>query len=87
MPCGREPSESPPLRPVERGVVNDVFLAVLTRAMADFLPRRSSKGASTQLALGTIVDTRGDAGEDLSESLGTFLGYFVAVWPAIGASA
>jgi hypothetical protein len=27
--------------------------------------------------LGNIVDTRGDAGEDLSESLGTFLGYFV----------
>lgn len=29
------------------------------------------------LALGNIVDTRGDASEDLSESLGTFLGYFV----------
>ena len=57
--------------------VNDVFLAVLARAMADFLPRRSSKAGVPQMALGTIVDTRGDAGEDLSESLGTFLGYFV----------
>jgi hypothetical protein len=57
--------------------VNDVFLAILTRAMANFLPRRSSKGGEAPLALGNIVDTRGDAGEDLSESLGTFLGYFV----------
>ncbi len=57
--------------------VNDVFLAVLARAMADFLPRRSCKAGAAPMALGTIVDTRGDAGEDLSESLGTFLGYFV----------
>jgi hypothetical protein len=57
--------------------VNDVFLAVLARAMADFLPRRSSKAGAPHMALGSIVDTRGDAGQDLSESLGTFLGYFV----------
>jgi NRPS condensation-like uncharacterized protein len=57
--------------------VNDVFLAVLARALADFLPRRSAKAGASQMALGSIVDTRGDAGEDLSESLGTFLGYFV----------
>ncbi len=58
--------------------VNDVFLAVLARAMAEFLPRRSAKSGARHMALGTIVDTRGDASEDLSESLGTFLGYFVA---------
>jgi hypothetical protein len=57
--------------------VNDVFLAVLARALANFLPRRAAKAGARHMALGTIVDTRGDAGEDLSESLGTFLGYFV----------
>jgi len=29
------------------------------------------------VALGTIVDTRGDAGEDLSESLGAYLAYYL----------
>ena len=55
--------------------VHDVFLAVLGSVMADFLPRRASKGGA--IALGTIVNTRADADEDLSETLGTFLGYYV----------
>ena len=57
--------------------VNDVFLAALCRAMAPFLPRRSSKAGSHDMTLGTIVDTRADASEDLGESLGTFLGYYL----------
>ena len=54
--------------------VHDVVLAALGRAMAQFLPRRS-KGKD--LSLGTIVDTRGDAQADLSNSLGAFLGYYL----------
>jgi hypothetical protein len=57
--------------------VNDVFLAALCRALAPFLPKRVSMAKSRTLALGTIVDTRADANEDLSETLGTFLGYYL----------
>jgi len=55
--------------------VHDVFLAVLGGVMTDFLPRRAAKGGA--VALGTIVDARPDAVEDLSETLGTFLGYYI----------
>jgi hypothetical protein len=57
--------------------VNDVFLASLCRAMAPFLPKRFYRASDREMAMGTIVDTRGDAHDDLSESLGTFLGYYV----------
>ncbi len=57
--------------------VNDVFLAAMSRAMAAFLPKRSTRAGTRGMALGTIVDTRGDAGADLSETLGAFLGYYV----------
>jgi hypothetical protein len=57
--------------------VHDVFLAALGRAVAEFLPRRSKRGDARELALGTIVDTRGDAAVDLSESLGAFLAYYL----------
>jgi hypothetical protein len=57
--------------------VNDVFLAALCRAMAPFLPRRFSKAGARDMTLGTIVDTRADASEDLGQSLGTFLGYYL----------
>jgi hypothetical protein len=57
--------------------VNDVFLAALGRAMRCFLPRRRSRNGAGNMVMGTIVDTRADAAEDLSESLGTFLGYYV----------
>ena len=57
--------------------VHDVVLAALARAMAEHLPRKSLSGKGRQLALGSIVDTRPDARDDLSESLGTFLGYYV----------
>jgi NRPS condensation-like uncharacterized protein len=57
--------------------VNDLFLAALGRAIRPFLPRRHCKNGRRKIAIGTIVDTRADATEDLSESLGTFLGYYV----------
>ena len=57
--------------------VNNVFLAALCRAMAPFLPKRCGKAKSRVLTLGTIVDMRPDANEDLSETLGTFLGYYL----------
>ena len=57
--------------------VNDVILAALGRAMTEFLPCRSIRKQQA-ISLGTIVDVRGDAREDLSDSMGTFLGYFLA---------
>jgi NRPS condensation-like uncharacterized protein len=54
--------------------VHDVLLAALARAMLDVLPRRVCK-ANRELALSSIVDTRGDADADLNESLGMFLAY------------
>jgi hypothetical protein len=57
--------------------VNDVFLAVLGRAMIPFLPKRIARGSGRDLAMGSIVDMRPDAERDLTETLGTFLGYYV----------
>jgi hypothetical protein len=54
--------------------VHDVFLAALGRAMAQVMPAR---GRPRGLALGSIVDTRGVAEEDLSNTLGAFLGYYL----------
>jgi hypothetical protein len=44
--------------------------------MAEFLPRRAVR-QQQRLSLGTIVDTRAEAQEDLSDSLGAFLGYYL----------
>ena len=54
--------------------VHDVFLAALGRALAKVMPPR---GRQHGLALGSIVDTRSIADEDLSHSLGAFLGYYL----------
>jgi hypothetical protein len=56
--------------------VNDLFLAALCRAMVPYLPKRASRKGPRRLNLGTIVDTRSDARDDLGETLGTFLGYY-----------
>jgi hypothetical protein len=56
--------------------VHDVILAALGRAMAEYLPCRAARRQQS-MALGTIVDTRGEAEEDLSDSMGAFLGYFL----------
>jgi hypothetical protein len=54
--------------------VNDVFLAAFGRALAEVMP---SRGRRHGLALGSIVDTRSIADEDLSQSMGAFLGYYL----------
>jgi len=54
--------------------VNDVLLAAFGRALAEVMP---SRGRKNGLALGSIVDTRGIADEDLSRALGAFLGYYL----------
>ncbi|NCC95038.1 MAG: hypothetical protein EOM10_17520 [Opitutae bacterium] len=53
------------------------MLAAMARAMASHLPRRLSRGRARDLALGTIVDTRLDAVDDVRGSLGAFLAYHV----------
>jgi hypothetical protein len=57
--------------------VHDVILAALARALAPHLPRRASRGGRGKLSLGTIVDTRPDSEQDLAQSLGTYLAYFL----------
>ena len=54
--------------------VHDVILAALGRAMAQSMP---SRGKDRELALGSIVDTRAVAEEDLSRTFGTFLSYYM----------
>jgi hypothetical protein len=57
--------------------VHDVLLAAMARSLARVLPRRTRRGCQPEIALGTIVNTRADAVEDLGESLGAFLSNFV----------
>ena len=57
--------------------VHDVFLAALARSLARVLPRRNRHGGQPEIALGTIVNTRPYAVEDLGESLGAYLSNFV----------
>ena len=54
--------------------VNDVLLAAFGRALAEVMPARGRKNG---LALGSIVDTRSIADEDLSHAMGAFLGYYL----------
>ena len=52
--------------------VHDVFLAALGKALAEIMPAR---GREHGLALGSIVDLRQLADEELGEAWGAFLGY------------
>ena len=54
--------------------VHDVLLAAFGRALAEVMP---SRGRRNGLALGSIVDTRSIADEDLSHAMGAFLGYYL----------
>jgi hypothetical protein len=54
--------------------VHDVLLAAFGRALAEVMP---SRGRQRGLALGSIVDTRSIADEDLGRSMGAFLGYYL----------
>ena len=57
--------------------VHDVILAALGRALAEHLPRRVVRRRQA-MTLGTIVNARAEAKEDLDASLGAFLGYYLA---------
>jgi hypothetical protein len=54
--------------------VHDVLLAAFGRALAEVMP---SRGRQNGLALGSIVDTRSIADDDLSQAMGAFLGYYL----------
>ena len=54
--------------------VHDVLLAAFGRALAEVMPTR---GRRHGLALGSVVDTRSIADEDLSQAMGAFLGYYL----------
>jgi hypothetical protein len=54
--------------------VHDVLLAAFGRALAEVMP---SRGRRHGVALGSIVDTRSIAEEDLRNTMGAFLGYFL----------
>jgi hypothetical protein len=51
--------------------LNDVLLAAFGRALAEAMPARNLR---QRLAVGSIVDTRSIADEDVSRALGAFLG-------------
>jgi NRPS condensation-like uncharacterized protein len=88
--CGRDMTVSFELHPTAPGTparllqfarslnatVQDVILAALSRAMMAALPRRAVY-RNRDLAMASMVDTRADAQQDLSESLGLFLAYYV----------
>jgi len=56
--------------------VHDVILAATARALARELPEDLVR-RRPELAIGSIVSTRQDAKEDLSETLGVFLGFLL----------
>lgn len=58
----------------QQATVHDVLLAALGLAMVQHLPAR---GQQQGLALGSIVDTRGAAEAELSQTMGVFLGYYL----------
>jgi hypothetical protein len=71
------PGTVPRLRHFARSLgatVHDVILAALGRAMAQFMP---SRGRDRDLALGSIVDTRALAEQDMTHAFGSFLGYYL----------
>lgn len=82
--CTTEPGSVERLRQFARShgaTVHDVILAALSRAIAEHLPRRAVAGGKGSMAMGTIVDIRGDAEADLGESLGAFLSYYTVHYP------
>ena len=73
--CSGTPARLHSFARAHQATVHDVMLAALARSIAAFLPRRAREGGKS-MGLGTIVDTRRDACDDLSRTLGTFLAYY-----------
>jgi NRPS condensation-like uncharacterized protein len=61
--------------------LNDLFLAYLIRGVSWVAPNRSATDRRQNLALGCIVNTRKDYGEEESRAFGVFLGSFVVQHP------
>jgi hypothetical protein len=57
--------------------LNDLFLAVLMKAVSSLAPDRAGAGHRRNLSLGCIVNTRRDLGVDGRRTFGLFLGSFV----------
>ncbi|MCL4176429.1 MAG: hypothetical protein KJ072_01605 [Verrucomicrobia bacterium] len=57
--------------------VHDLLLALLLRALAPLAPRRGAKARRRNIALGSIVNVRGECGIDRERTFGLYLGSFV----------
>ncbi len=57
--------------------LNDLFLALLMKAISPLAPNRAGPGRRRNLSLGCIVNTRRDLGLDGRRTFGLFLGSFV----------
>ena len=57
--------------------LNDLFLALLMKAVSPLAPDRAGTGRRRNLSLGCIVNTRRDLGVDGRRTFGLFLGSFV----------
>jgi hypothetical protein len=57
--------------------LNDLFLAVLMKAVSPLAPDRAGPGRRRNLSIGCIVNTRRDFGVDGTRTFGLFLGSFV----------
>jgi len=57
--------------------VNDAFLAALGAAVAELTPQRFHHPRRHALALGSVVNVRAEASQDLSDCFGLFLGHWV----------
>ncbi len=57
--------------------LNDLFLALLMKAVSRLIPDRARAGRRQNLALGCIVNTRGDLGLEGKRTIGLFLGSFI----------
>ena len=66
--------------------VNDLFLALLLRALAPIRPERGKASSRRTLAVASPIDTRRDFGEAPEETFGQFLGSFT-VWHRVPAGA
>jgi hypothetical protein len=61
--------------------VHDLLLALFLQALAPLAPRRTGKSRRRNLALGSIVNVRGECGIDRDRTFGLFLGSFVVNHP------
>jgi hypothetical protein len=82
MRVSRETVETLVVRAKAWGVtVNDLLLGLLMQALAPLARRRSGKSRRRNIALGSIVNVRGECGIDRERTFGLFLASFVVSHP------